>query len=233
MSWLRPWSWLAALPLFVVEIPPILDYPNHLARLWLLSMSPPDPILSSMYAPDWHLLPNLAIDAICRRCCMSPAVCRGPPDACRDPPAAGHRRGGLAPRSPPALVVWPLSSCLIAYESFPAGIHELPAWSRCRAADDRGMDRLATTAAAARHGGAVGRRCRGVLLPRGSAVAAWRDRCLHPGGVPAHPLARARRCIACRDAWRCRVRGSIRNSRISISGFVFWNCCGGTGGTSR
>ena len=51
------------LPLFVVEIPPVLDYPNHLARLWLLSMSPPDPILSSMYAPDWHLLPNLAIDA--------------------------------------------------------------------------------------------------------------------------------------------------------------------------
>ena len=104
------------LPLFVVEIPPVLDYPNHLARLWLLSMSPPDPILSSMYAPDWHLLPNLAIDAI-----MPPLLRALPLDVAGRLmlavtlllPVTGavalhravHRRWSL----------WPLSSCLIAY----------------------------------------------------------------------------------------------------------------------
>ena len=117
MSWLRHWSWLACCcrcSLWKSRL--YLDYPNHLARLWLLSMSPPDPILSSMYAPDWHLLPNLAIDAI-----MPPLLRALPLDVAGRLmlavtlllPVTGavalhravHRRWSL----------WPLSSCLIAY----------------------------------------------------------------------------------------------------------------------
>ena len=104
------------LPLVVVEIPPVLDYPNHLARMWLLSMSQPDPILSRMYAPDWHLIPNLAIDAIV-------------PTALHFLPL--HVAGRLALGATLLLPVigtvalhralhrhwslWPLGSCLIAY----------------------------------------------------------------------------------------------------------------------
>jgi hypothetical protein len=51
-------------PLFLVDVPPLLDYPNHLARLFVLSAVPGDAVLGRMYAPDWHILPNLAIDLI-------------------------------------------------------------------------------------------------------------------------------------------------------------------------
>src|SRR4051812_31996957 len=104
------------LPLFVVEIPPVLDYPNHLARVWLLSMAPPDPTLSCMYAPDWHLLPNLAIDAIMPPLLhvlplyvagrlMLAATLLLPVVGAVALHRALHRRWSL----------WPLSSCLIGY----------------------------------------------------------------------------------------------------------------------
>ena len=74
---------------------------------------------------------------------------------------AVHRRWSL----------WPLSSCLIAYNVvFLLGFMNFLLGARCRAVDGGGMDRIATAAVAARHGGAVGRRGRGVLLPRGIAV---------------------------------------------------------------
>jgi hypothetical protein len=51
---------LAALaPLFAVEIPAMLDYPNHLARMYLLA-GPPNPA----YQPHWGLYPDLAMDLI-------------------------------------------------------------------------------------------------------------------------------------------------------------------------
>ena len=52
------------LPLLLVDVPPILDYPNHLARLYVLAFGPADPALSRMYAPHWRILPNLAIDLL-------------------------------------------------------------------------------------------------------------------------------------------------------------------------
>lgn len=58
---------LAALllaPFFLVDTPPILDYPNHLARLYVLAFGADDPLLSRMYEPAWSVLPNLAVDLI-------------------------------------------------------------------------------------------------------------------------------------------------------------------------
>ena len=51
------------MPLFLVEIPPLLDYPNHLARLYLIATGLTDPILARMYALHWAVIPDLAIDA--------------------------------------------------------------------------------------------------------------------------------------------------------------------------
>ena len=55
---------LLLLPLLIVDVPPILDYPNHLARLVLLHAGPDDPVLGPIFTPHWSIIPNLAIDAI-------------------------------------------------------------------------------------------------------------------------------------------------------------------------
>lgn len=52
-----------AFPFFLVDVPPVLDYPNHLARYFVLAHSH-DTALSQMYAPHWTILPNLGMDAI-------------------------------------------------------------------------------------------------------------------------------------------------------------------------
>lgn len=49
-------------PLVMVEVPPIVDYPNHLARFYLLWLGHSDPVLSRMYQPDWHVIPDLGFD---------------------------------------------------------------------------------------------------------------------------------------------------------------------------
>jgi hypothetical protein len=54
-----------ALPVALVRIPPLLDYPNHLARLWLLAGGAEKPPLSAMYAVDWSgASTNLGIDLL-------------------------------------------------------------------------------------------------------------------------------------------------------------------------
>ena len=61
------WSVLAGLclalltPLALTEVPPLLDYPNHLARLYVLAFGN-DPALARFYAPRWGIIPNLALD---------------------------------------------------------------------------------------------------------------------------------------------------------------------------
>ncbi len=66
-------AWRAALavlavlllaPLLITDMPPILDYPNHLARLVLLAAGPDDPVLGPIFTPHWTIIPNLAIDLI-------------------------------------------------------------------------------------------------------------------------------------------------------------------------
>jgi len=64
--------WTAALltaaallaPLLIVEVPPILDYPNHLARFVLLATGADDPVLRPMFAANWTIIPNLAGDIL-------------------------------------------------------------------------------------------------------------------------------------------------------------------------
>jgi hypothetical protein len=52
------------LPLALVPLPPILDYPNHLARMFVLANGPSDPFLSQVYAQKWDIIPNIGIDLI-------------------------------------------------------------------------------------------------------------------------------------------------------------------------
>jgi hypothetical protein len=49
-------------PLLIVDVPPLLDYPNHLARIFVLASLPHDPILARFYAAHWSIIPNLALD---------------------------------------------------------------------------------------------------------------------------------------------------------------------------
>jgi len=55
---------LVAVPFFVIDVPPLLDYPNHLARLYVLAHVASDPVLGAMYAPHWSILPNLGLDIV-------------------------------------------------------------------------------------------------------------------------------------------------------------------------
>ena len=69
----RPWLWWAALlgvcgvllaPLLAVDVPPLLDYPNHLARAFVLASLPTDPVLATFYTAHWAIIPNLATDLV-------------------------------------------------------------------------------------------------------------------------------------------------------------------------
>ena len=53
---------LLALPMFLVDVVPMIDFPAHLARVALLSHLPLDPLLARAWAVDMRPLPNLAID---------------------------------------------------------------------------------------------------------------------------------------------------------------------------
>jgi hypothetical protein len=68
-----PAAWWAALgllvvallaPLLIADVPPILDYPNHLARFVLLAVGPDDPVLGPVFIPNWAIIPNLASDVV-------------------------------------------------------------------------------------------------------------------------------------------------------------------------
>lgn len=64
------WACLGALclmllaPLLLTDVPPLLDYPNHLARMVILAANGADPILARFYTPRWGIIPDLAIDAV-------------------------------------------------------------------------------------------------------------------------------------------------------------------------
>ena len=50
-------------PFFVTDIPPLTDYPNHLARYWLIAGGVSDPALSGFYRIDWsNAVTNLGVD---------------------------------------------------------------------------------------------------------------------------------------------------------------------------
>ena len=55
---------LLLVPLTLVEVPPVLDYPNHLARIFLLAKGSQDPMLAPMFEIKWGIIPNLAVDLV-------------------------------------------------------------------------------------------------------------------------------------------------------------------------
>lgn len=52
------------LPVLATPMPPLFDYPNHLARLWLIGGGVAVPPVSSMYAIEWSALTNIGIDLL-------------------------------------------------------------------------------------------------------------------------------------------------------------------------
>ena len=69
----RPFAWWTGLfvmfagllvPILLVAVPPLTDYPNHLARSYVLAYGQERPILNQMVVADWKIVPNLAIDLI-------------------------------------------------------------------------------------------------------------------------------------------------------------------------
>jgi hypothetical protein len=57
-------SLIAVLPIVSVRLPPILDYPNHLARMHILAALPSSADLARYYQAVWTPIPNLAWDAL-------------------------------------------------------------------------------------------------------------------------------------------------------------------------
>ncbi len=55
---------LVLVPVFVVAVPPLADYVNHLARMHVIAVRGRDPFLDTFYSIDWQLIPNLAMDLI-------------------------------------------------------------------------------------------------------------------------------------------------------------------------
>lgn len=54
----------ALYPLFRVDIVPLVDFANHMARMHVLADIADDPVLQSNYRLAWGLKPNLAIDVL-------------------------------------------------------------------------------------------------------------------------------------------------------------------------
>lgn len=53
-----------AAPLLVTSLAPIIDLPNHLARIHVLADGGADPALAAMFVPSWSFIPNLAMDVL-------------------------------------------------------------------------------------------------------------------------------------------------------------------------
>jgi len=55
---------VAALPVIACDVLPLVDYPNHLARMAVLAKLPHDPTLQAFYALAWRPVPDLAMDVL-------------------------------------------------------------------------------------------------------------------------------------------------------------------------
>jgi hypothetical protein len=105
------------MPLAATSVPPLVDYPDHLARMLILSRLHAEPALAGMFTTDWHFIPNLAMEAV-----VLPLALVLPLDLAGRVfvalamllPVAGcvalHR--ALHPRAPPT--PWPLAATLLA-----------------------------------------------------------------------------------------------------------------------
>jgi hypothetical protein len=55
---------VAVAPVWLTAQPPLVDYPNHLARMYVLLNLPHSEVLQRFYQTDWAILPNLAMDLV-------------------------------------------------------------------------------------------------------------------------------------------------------------------------
>jgi hypothetical protein len=55
---------LAWVPVLSTTLPPLFDYPNHLARMHILAQGGASAVLDQYYAIRWAALPNLAMDLV-------------------------------------------------------------------------------------------------------------------------------------------------------------------------
>ena len=55
---------VAAIPVVLHPLPPLLDYPNHLARAYVIATIGADRYLSQFYQLEWQIIPNLIMDAM-------------------------------------------------------------------------------------------------------------------------------------------------------------------------
>jgi hypothetical protein len=55
---------LLALPLTLTDLPPLLDYPNHLARMYVLLNHATHPAIAAIYDVHWQLVPNMGMDLV-------------------------------------------------------------------------------------------------------------------------------------------------------------------------
>ncbi len=54
----------AAAPVFSVQVPPLEDYINHLARMYVLTNGDRDPLVAKFYGIEWAVIPNLVMDLV-------------------------------------------------------------------------------------------------------------------------------------------------------------------------
>jgi hypothetical protein len=55
---------IAIVPIWLVRLPPLVDYPNHLARMHILESENRSPLLNQYYEIHWTVLPNLGMDLV-------------------------------------------------------------------------------------------------------------------------------------------------------------------------
>jgi hypothetical protein len=55
---------LALAPILIYPLPPLADYPNHLARMHVIATIGSDPDLSRHYDIHWQIIPNLIMDIV-------------------------------------------------------------------------------------------------------------------------------------------------------------------------
>ena len=55
---------ISAAPVLLVDMPAMVDYPNHLARMHLLADSLGGSLTNPFYKLDWRAYPNLAMDIL-------------------------------------------------------------------------------------------------------------------------------------------------------------------------
>jgi hypothetical protein len=56
-------GFVAAIPVMLHPLPPLMDYANHLARAHVIATIGGDRYLSQLYQLEWQIIPNLIMDA--------------------------------------------------------------------------------------------------------------------------------------------------------------------------